>query len=80
MVFLKGMDAVFCCNVLIYFGGESKRRVIQHFHNNVSVGGYLFLGHAESLFGINNDFRLVHFPGCVAYRKLSRKPSPTSVI
>ena len=80
MVFLKGMDAVFCCNVLIYFAGESKRRVIQHFHNNVTLGGYLFLGHAESLFGINNDFRLIHFPGCVAYRKISRKPSPASVI
>jgi chemotaxis protein methyltransferase CheR len=80
MVFQKGMDAIFCCNVLIYFGGESKRRVIQHFHNNLSLKGYLFLGHAESLFGINNDFRLNHFPGCVAYRKLSRKPSPTSVV
>ncbi len=80
MVFLKGQDAIFCCNVLIYFGGEPKRRVIQHFHNNVNLGGYLFLGHSESLFGINNDFRLLHFPGCVAYRKISRKPSPTSVI
>jgi chemotaxis protein methyltransferase CheR len=80
MVFLKGQDTVFCCNVLIYFGGEPKRRVIQHFHNDLNLGGYLFLGHAESLFGINNDFRLLHFPGCVAYRKISRKPSPTSVI
>lgn len=80
MVFLKGMDAVFCCNVLIYFASESKRRVIQHYYNNLSLGGYLFLGHSESLFGINNDFRLIHFPGCVAYRKMSRKPSPTSVL
>ncbi len=80
MVFLKGQDAVFCCNVLIYFGGEPKRRVIQHFQNNLNLGGYLFLGHSESLFGINNDFRLRHFPGCVAYRKMSRKPSPTSVL
>ena len=80
MVFLKGQDAIFCCNVLIYFGGEPKRRVIQHFHNNINLGGYLFLGHSESLFGINNDFRLLHFPGCVAYRKMTRKPSPTSVI
>jgi len=72
MVFLKGIDTIFCCNVLIYFGGD--------FHNNVNLNGYLFLGHSESLFGINNDFRLIHFPGCVAYRKISRKPSPTSVI
>jgi chemotaxis protein methyltransferase CheR len=80
MVFLKGQDTVFCCNVLIYFGGEPKRRVIQHFHNNLNLGGYLFLGHSESLFGVNNDFRLLHFPGCVAYRKISRKPSPASAI
>jgi chemotaxis protein methyltransferase CheR len=54
--------------------------VIQHFYNNLYLHGYLFLGHSESLFGINNDFRLMHFPGCVAYYKMARKPSPTSVL
>ena len=67
MVFLKGMDLICCCNVLIYFDGASKRRVIQHYYNNLSPGGYLFLGHSESLFGVNADFHLVHFSGATAY-------------
>jgi chemotaxis protein methyltransferase CheR len=69
MVFVKSLDVVFCCNVLIYFDGISKKRVIQHFYNNLLPNSYLFLGHAESLFGIHDDFRLVHFPGAMAYVK-----------
>ena len=69
MVFVKSLDVVFCCNVLIYFDGASKQRVIQHFYNNLLPNSYLFLGHAESLFGVHDDFRLVHFPGAMAYVK-----------
>jgi chemotaxis protein methyltransferase CheR len=69
MVFVKSIDIILCCNVLIYFDGASKKRVIQHFHNNLLPNSYLFLGHAESLFGIHDDFRLVHFPGAMAYIK-----------
>ncbi len=75
MLFMKGMDIIFCGNVLIYFEGESKRRVIQHFFNNLLPGGYFFLGHSESLFGINADFKLVHFPGGSAYVKPGREMS-----
>lgn len=69
MTFMKSIDIIFCCNVLIYFGACSKRRVIQHFYNNLLPHGFLFLGHAESLFGINDEFRLVHLPGATAYSK-----------
>ena len=62
MVFMKGMDIIFCCNVLIYFDTSSKRMVIQHFYNNLTAHGFLFLGHSESLYGISEDFRLVHMP------------------
>ncbi|MBZ5628004.1 MAG: protein-glutamate O-methyltransferase CheR [Acidobacteriia bacterium] len=72
MVFMKAIDVIFCCNVLIYFDGASKRRVIQHFLNNVNPGGYFFLGYSESLFGVNDDFRLVHFPGSTGYHKPTR--------
>jgi chemotaxis protein methyltransferase CheR len=71
MTFMKGIDVIFCCNVLIYFDSASKRRVIQHFYNNLLPNSYLFLGHSESLFGINSDFQLVHFPGSGAYLKSS---------
>jgi chemotaxis protein methyltransferase CheR len=69
MVFLKGFDVIMCCNVLIYFDVLSKRRVIQHFHNNLLGHGYLFLGHSESLYGVNDDFQLVHLPSATAYVK-----------
>jgi len=69
MVFFKGIDVIFCCNVLIYFDLASKRRVVQHFFSNLVPGGYFFLGHAESLFHINESFQLVHFPGTTGYCK-----------
>ncbi len=69
MLFQKGIDIIFCCNVLIYFDLASKRRVVQHFYSDLLPGGYLFLGHAESLFQVDDAFRLVHFPGTTAYYK-----------
>jgi chemotaxis protein methyltransferase CheR len=69
MLFQKGLDIIFCCNVLIYFDLVSKRRVVQHFYANLLPGGYLFLGQAESLFQVDDSFRLVHFSGTTAYWK-----------
>jgi chemotaxis protein methyltransferase CheR len=75
MVFMKSFDIIFCCNVLIYFDLASKRRVIQHFYNNLLPHGYLFLGHSESLYGVSDEFRLVHLPGATAYVK-GERPTP----
>jgi len=66
---MQGMDIIFCCNVLIYFDLDAKRRVIRHFFRNLVPGGYLFLGNAESLFQVDDQFRLVRFPGAIGYRK-----------
>ncbi|MFZ0817360.1 MAG: protein-glutamate O-methyltransferase CheR [Candidatus Sulfotelmatobacter sp.] len=73
MLFMKGMDLIFCCNVLIYFDGPSKAKVIDHFFSNLNFGGYFFLGTSESLFKLNDKFHLVHFPGTIAYWKPSLK-------
>jgi len=69
MVFLKGLGIIFCCNLLIYFALASKRRVEQHFFSNLLPGGYLFLGHSESRYKVDDNFRLVHFPGTTGYLK-----------
>jgi len=69
MLFMKGMDLIFCCNVLIYFDVTSKKRVVQHFYANLLPNGCFFLGQAESLFQVNDQFRLVHLPGTTVYRK-----------
>jgi chemotaxis protein methyltransferase CheR len=71
MLFMKGMDLIFCCNVLIYFDGASKSKVINHFFSNLNFGGYFFLGTSESLMKLNDQFHLVHFPGTIGYWKPS---------
>jgi chemotaxis protein methyltransferase CheR len=71
MLFMKGMDLIFCCNVLIYFDGPSKTKVIEHFFSNLNFGGYFFLGTSESLMNINDKFHLMHFPGSIGYWKPS---------
>ena len=75
MLFMRGLDAIFCCNVLIYFDGKSKTRTVQHFYNALLTNGYFFLGQSESLYGINEKFRLVHFPGATAYWKPGETPT-----
>lgn len=76
MAFMKGLDVIFCCNVLIYFDVASKRRVIQHYYNNLLPHGYFFLGHSESLYGISDDFRLVHMPATTSYVKAETRQVP----
>ena len=77
MLFMKGVDLIFCCNVLIYFDGTSKAKVIHHFFSNLNVGGYLFLGTSESLMKLNDQFHLVHFPGTIGYWKPSIRRTRT---
>ena len=71
MMFMKGFDIIFCKNVLIYFDINSKKRVIQHFFNSLVKGGYLFVGFSESLFGISDRFKLIHYPGGMVYSKIA---------
>jgi len=52
-------DCIFCRNVLIYFDNESKTQVIQNLYNALNDGGYLILGHAESLMRIKSNFKYV---------------------
>lgn len=69
MVFMKSFDFIFCANVLIYFDTISKSKVVQHFYNNLQPYGYFFVGQAESLHGVNDKFKAIHFPGGFAYKK-----------
>jgi chemotaxis protein methyltransferase CheR len=69
MARMKNFDIIFCRNVLIYFNAQSKKRVLDHFYNSLLQHGYLFLGHSESLFGVTDKFKLIHFSGGMAYKK-----------
>ena len=65
---LRGLDIIFCRNVLIYFDEEEQRRLINRFANCLVPGGFLFLGHAESLQGLSNKFTMVHRNKGIAYQ------------
>jgi len=72
MIGLVGrMDLVFCRNVLIYFDVEARRRVLEIFHGRLAPGGYLLLGHSESLINLTADFELVHLKHDLVYKKPS---------
>lgn len=66
---MKGFDVVFCRNVLIYFDDEAKKRFVAQLYDCLNHGGYLFIGHSESLHNISRAFKLVHFPGALGYKK-----------
>ena len=53
-------DVIFCRNVLMYFSPEQMRAAIGRLAASLAPGGYLFLGHAETLRGISDDFHLCH--------------------
>ncbi len=60
------MDIIFCRNVVIYFDKPTQQSLMQKFHRQLRPGGYLFLGHSETLNGIDVDFKAV---GSTVYLK-----------
>ncbi len=51
-------DAVFCRNVIMYLTGGTAEALVQRIARSLAPGGYLFLGHAETLRGMSHDFHL----------------------
>lgn len=69
MVMLGRMDLIFCRNVIIYFDQAAKKRVVESFFNTLYEGGYLLLGHSESLMNITTQFTLRHFKNDMLYQR-----------
>lgn len=53
------MDVIFCRNVVIYFDKETQARLMLKFHRQLANGGYLFIGHSETLNGLGVPFSQV---------------------
>ena len=63
-------DAIFCRNVMIYFDEAEQKRLVEKFHRCLNRSGYLFVGHAESLFGLTTKFRMIHQNNGTAYERI----------
>ncbi|HVI80289.1 MAG TPA: CheR family methyltransferase, partial [Candidatus Acidoferrum sp.] len=63
-------DVIFCRNVMMYFDEAEQRRLIEKFYRCLAPGGYLLVGHAESLLGLTTKFAMVYRDSGTAYRRI----------
>jgi chemotaxis protein methyltransferase CheR len=62
-------DVIFCRNVLIYFDDESRRVAAENLFENLLPGGYICLGHTESMSRISPLFEVCRYADAIVYRK-----------
>jgi len=67
---IRGIDVIFCRNVLIYFDDKAKRKVVGYLYDSLVEGGFLVVGFSESLFSLTRAFRPVGVNKCVIYQKI----------
>ena len=64
---MSRMDLIFCRNVIIYFDAKTKAALLDRYANVLKDGGYLFLGHSETLHKLTGRFKLI---GKTIYQKV----------
>lgn len=62
-------DVIFCRNVLIYFDDESRRVAAENLYDNLMPGGFICLGHTESMSRISPLFEVCRYSGAIVYRR-----------
>jgi chemotaxis protein methyltransferase CheR len=67
-------DVIFCRNVMIYFDEAEQKRLVDKFYRCLNREGYLFVGHAESLFGLTDKFKMIHVNNGTAYQRIEANP------
>ncbi|TAL03792.1 MAG: protein-glutamate O-methyltransferase, partial [Rhodospirillaceae bacterium] len=72
-------DAVYCRNVMMYFAPEQARALVSRIARSLMPGGYLFLGHAETLRGLSDEFHLRHTHGTFYYQRKDGPECPWSM-
>lgn len=71
VVYMGKFDCIFCMNVLIYFSEERQAQLIQRFYEYLEPGGYLLLGHAESVAKADVNFEIHVYQDSRLYQKPS---------
>ena len=66
---LRNLDIIFCRNVLIYFDEAAQLATINHFYDSLASQAYLFIGHSESLFGMDTKFEFLKTDWACLYQK-----------
>jgi chemotaxis protein methyltransferase CheR len=62
-------DVIFCRNVLIYFDDASRRAAAENLYETLAPGGFICLGHAESMSRISPLFDVRRYPGAIVYQR-----------
>lgn len=65
----RNLDVIFCRNVLIYFDEPAQKAVVDRFYNSMAPQSYLYIGHSESLFGMNTKFEFLKTQWACLYQK-----------
>ena len=65
----RNQDIVFCRNVLIYFDEAAQKNVVEGFWKAMNDHSFLFIGHSESLFGMNTQFEFLRTEWACLYGK-----------
>jgi chemotaxis protein methyltransferase CheR len=69
MLRLRNFDLIFCRNLLIYFDDASRRKAAESFYDALKPGGFIFLGHSESMSRMSSLFKVRKFDDAIAYQK-----------
>jgi chemotaxis protein methyltransferase CheR len=69
MRMFRGVDVIFCRNMLIYFDDQSRRETVEAMYDCLSPGGYICLGHSESMSRISSLFRPRKYADSIIYQK-----------
>ncbi len=66
---LRNIDVILCRNLLIYFDDVSRRKAAEALYDSLRPGGFICLGHSESMSRISSLFRVRKFPDAIVYQR-----------
>lgn len=70
--FPENFDVIFCRNVTIYFPKEITKQIMLNFHTSLKPGGYLIIGHSESLYGLGLPYQVIDMEDAFVYKKIEK--------
>ena len=70
----RNFDVIFCRNLLIYFDDLSRKQAAETFYDALHPGGFICLGHSESMSRISSLYKIRKFPEAIIYQKPQDQP------